>query len=63
MIPVTALKAIRLKCLDCSCGSAYEVQRCTPSSPARCGIIGEAAIPTGRIESTALKSGPRWARA
>lgn len=23
------LKAIRAKCLDCSCGSAYEVKNCT----------------------------------
>ncbi len=25
----TPLKAIRLKCLDCCCGSAYEVKLCT----------------------------------
>lgn len=25
---VTAIKAIRLKCLDCCCGSAYEVEMC-----------------------------------
>lgn len=25
---VTRSKAIRLKCLDCCCGSAYEVTRC-----------------------------------
>ena len=26
--PLTPLRAIRLKCLDCSAGSAYEVRRC-----------------------------------
>ena len=25
---VSALKAVRLKCLDCSCGSAHEVSLC-----------------------------------
>lgn len=25
---ISALKAIRLKCLDCSCGSAHEVKLC-----------------------------------
>lgn len=25
---VTRTKAIRLKCLDCCCGSSYEVSRC-----------------------------------
>lgn len=28
MKPTTALKAIRLKCLDCCCGSSAEVRRC-----------------------------------
>ena len=26
--PATAIKAIRAKCLDCSCGSANEVRNC-----------------------------------
>lgn len=26
---ITPLKAIRLKCLDCCCGSAHEVKLCT----------------------------------
>lgn len=26
---ISALKAIRLKCLDCCCGSSYEVKLCT----------------------------------
>lgn len=26
---VTPMKAIRLKCLDCCCGSAHEVKLCT----------------------------------
>lgn len=26
---ISALKAIRLKCLDCSCGSSNEVKLCT----------------------------------
>jgi len=26
---MTPLKAIRLKCLDCCCGSRYEVKLCT----------------------------------
>ena len=25
---ISPLKAIRLKCLDCCCGSAFEVRRC-----------------------------------
>lgn len=25
----TPMKAIRLKCLDCCCGSSYEVERCS----------------------------------
>lgn len=25
---MTPLKAIRLKCLDCCCGSSYEVEQC-----------------------------------
>lgn len=37
----TPLKAIRLKCLDCSCGSAHEVKLCTaekcPLYPSRLG--------------------------
>ena len=28
---ISALKAIRLKCLDCCCGSSYEVKLCTVS--------------------------------
>lgn len=28
MEPTTTLKAIRLKCLDCCCGSANEVKLC-----------------------------------
>lgn len=38
---VTPLRAIRLKCLDCSCGSAHEVRQCTaegcPLYPFRIG--------------------------
>ena len=26
---ITPLKAVRLKCLDCCCGSAHEVKLCT----------------------------------
>lgn len=26
---ISPLKAIRLKCLECSCGSSYEVKLCT----------------------------------
>ena len=26
---ISALKAIRLKCLDCCCGSSYEVKLCS----------------------------------
>lgn len=28
MAKLTPLKAIRVKCLDCSCGSAHEVREC-----------------------------------
>lgn len=28
MRKLTPLKAIRAKCLDCCCGSAYEVKKC-----------------------------------
>lgn len=28
---IPPLKAIRLKCLDCVCGNAYEVRNCTGS--------------------------------
>lgn len=31
----TPLKAIRLKCLDCCCGSAHEVRQCTAE---RCSL-------------------------
>lgn len=38
---ITPLKAIRLKCLDCSCGSPKEVKQCTaegcPLHPFRFG--------------------------
>lgn len=29
---LTPIKAIRLKCLDCCCGSAYEVKLCTAAN-------------------------------
>lgn len=29
---ISPLKAIRLKCLDCCCGSSYEVKLCTAAS-------------------------------
>jgi hypothetical protein len=39
--PISALKVLRLKCLDCCCGSANEVRLCTavdcPSWPFRLG--------------------------
>lgn len=48
---VTPMKAIRLKCLDCSCGSSNEVKLCTVEkcplypyrfgkNPSRAGIGG-----------------------
>lgn len=29
---MTPLKAIRMKCLDCCCGSSYEVKMCTATN-------------------------------
>lgn len=29
MKKITPMKAIRLKCLDCCCGSSHEVRKCT----------------------------------
>lgn len=42
-------KAIRLKCLDCMCGSAYEVRLCeTKSCPLWCWRMGyEVDLETG----------------
>ena len=35
MNPLTPIKAIRAKCLDCCCGSANEVRECTLE---KCGL-------------------------
>lgn len=60
--PVTPIKAIRAKCLDCCCGQAKEVRLC-PSvdcllhvyrmgkNPSRKGIGGRKPIKTDKISN------------
>lgn len=59
---ITPLKAIRLKCLDCSCGSPKEVKLCTAEScplyifrygknPRRLGIGGNGQFGTEKANS------------
>lgn len=59
---ITPLKAIRLKCLDCSCGSPKEVKQCTAEgcplhpfrfgrNPRRLGIGGNGHFGTEKANS------------
>ena len=60
---ITPLKAIRLKCLDCCCGSAHEVKLCTAEkcplylfrlgkNPNRAGIGGNGCLGVKQSGST-----------
>ncbi len=52
---ISPLKAIRLKCLDCSCGSINEVQLCTHTQcPLYSFRLGK--NPNARHEPTAAQS-------
>lgn len=63
----TPLLAIRKKCLDCMCGSAYEVQLCPSEdcplyafregkNPSRSGIGNKGAKPPKRVVSSGNKA-------
>jgi len=59
---ITPIKAIRLKCLDCCCGSSYEVQRCTcEAEPNYCPLypyrLGKNPYLTGRRNAGSFKQG------
>ena len=60
---LTPMKAIRLKCLDCCCGSAHEVKLRTATkcplypyrfgkNPNRAGIVNSGSFGTGNSGST-----------
>lgn len=60
---VTPIKAIRLKCLDCCCGSSHEVKLCTVSkcplyafrfgkNPNRAGMGDSSHFKTNNTHST-----------
>jgi len=60
---ITPVKAIRLKCLDCCCGSAHEVKLCVATqcplypyrfgkNPNRAGIVNSGSFGAGNSGST-----------
>ncbi len=64
---ITPLKAIRLKCLDCCCGSAHEVKLCTAEkcplylfrlgkNPNRTGIGGNGSFGAEKSGSTSISA-------
>ena len=61
---MSALKAIRLKCRDCSNGSTKEIRLCPigncPLWPYRFGIRPRTALKKGYLQSAELVSCGRW---